>query len=60
MLDTLNIISALLGFYNVWLNRKQIDNNSIMKELDKQDRVYLDKIIEILEEMKGETNDNKQ
>ena len=59
LLDFINIISALLGFYNLWLNIQQADNNTIMKELDKQDKQYLDKIINLLEEIKGGTNDNK-
>ena len=53
MLDTLNVFSIWLGVYNSFLNRKQIDNNSIMKELNKQDKVYFAKIIEMLEEIKG-------
>lgn len=59
LMDLLNIISAVVGFYNVWLNMEQIDNNTIMKELDKQDNEYFDKIIKMLEEIKGVSNDNK-
>jgi hypothetical protein len=59
LMDLLNIISAVLGFYNVWLNMEQIDNNTIMKALDKQDNEYFDKIIKMLEEIKGVSNDNK-
>lgn len=35
MLDALNFISIALGFYNSYLNIQQIDNNSIMAELNK-------------------------
>lgn len=41
MLDALNLISIALGFYNSYLNIQQIDNNSIMAELNKQDKIYL-------------------
>ena len=53
MIDTLNIFGIWLGIYNSFLNRKQIDNNTIMKELNKQDKIYFAKIIEMLEEIKG-------
>jgi hypothetical protein len=53
MIDTLNIFAIWLGIYNSFLNRKQIDNNTIMKELNKQDKIYFAKIIEMLEEIKG-------
>lgn len=58
-LDFLNIVSIAFGFYNAYLNRQQIDNNAIMKELDKQDKEYFEKILSILEEIKGEKNDDK-
>lgn len=31
-LDFLNLIAIVLGFYNTYLNRQQIDNNTIMAE----------------------------
>ena len=58
-LDFLNLLAIGLGFYNTLLNRKQIDNNAIMAELDKQDRVYFEKILKILEELKGVKNDDE-
>ncbi len=58
-LDFLNLLAIGLGVYNTLLNRKQIDNNAIMAELDKQDRVYFTKILKILEEIKGVKNDDE-
>lgn len=58
-LDFLNVIAIFVGFYNLYLNRQQIDNNTIMKELDKQDTVYFERIIKLLEEIKERYNDNK-
>lgn len=58
-LDTLNIISFCIGLYNLHLNQKQIDNNSIMEELQKQDNFYFEKIIKQLDELKENKNDNK-
>lgn len=59
MLDALNFISIALGFYNLYLNIQQIDNNSIMAELNKQDKIYFEKIIKLLEEIKGVKNDDE-
>lgn len=59
LLDFLSIVSMVFGFYNAYLNRQQIDNNTIMKELDKQDKEYFEKIIDILNEIKGEQHDDK-
>ena len=59
MLDALNFISIALGFYNSYLNIQQIDNNSIMAELNKQDKIYFEKIIKLLEEIKGVKNDDE-
>lgn len=59
MLDALNFISIALGFYNSYLNIQQIDNNSIMAELNKQDKKYFEKIIKLLEEIKGVKNDDE-
>lgn len=59
MLDALNLISIALGFYNSYLNIQQIDNNSIMAELNKQDKKYFEKIIKLLEEIKGVKNDDE-
>lgn len=57
-LDFLNVIAVVIGFYNTYLNQQQIGNNEIMAELDKQDKIYFDKIINLLEEIKGGKNDN--
>lgn len=59
MLDALNFIFIALGFYNSYLNIQQIDNNSIMAELNKQDKIYFEKIIKLLEEIKGVKNDDE-
>lgn len=58
-LDFLNVVSIVTGFYNLYINRQQIDNNTIMKELNKQDTIYFEKIIKLLEEIKERYNDNK-
>lgn len=58
LLDFLNVISVVIGFYNSYLNQQQIGNNDIMAELNKQDKVYFEKIIKLLEELKGEKNDS--
>lgn len=50
-LDILNILGVGLGFYNSYLNQKQIDNNTIVDELHKQNNDYLDKTIEKLDEL---------
>lgn len=50
-LDILNILGVGLGFYNSYLNQKQIDNNTIVDELHKQNNEYLDKTIEKLDEL---------
>lgn len=52
-LDFINIISFVIGIYNLYLNQQQIDNNDIMKELEKQDNVYFEKILSLLNN-KGE------
>jgi hypothetical protein len=57
LIDFLNVISVVLGFYNSYLNQQQSNNNDIMAELDKQDKVYFKTIIKLLEELKGERND---
>lgn len=59
MLDFLNIVSIGFGFYNSFLNQKQIDNNTIMKELNRQDKIYFERIIKLLEEIKGAKNDDE-
>lgn len=59
LLDFLNVIGVALGFYNTLLSKQQISNNQIMSELEKQDKLYFEKIISMLEEMKGIKNDNK-
>lgn len=58
LLDFLNVISVVLGFYNSYLNQQQIGNNDIMAELDKQDKIYFEKIIKLLEDIKGGNNDD--
>ena len=58
-LDFLNVVAIVLGFYNTILNRKQIDNNAIMQELQKQDDVYFKQIISLLKELKGAKNGNE-
>ena len=58
-LDFLNVVAIVTGFYNLYLNRQQIDNNTIMKELNKQDTIYFERIIKLLEEIKERYNDNK-
>lgn len=55
-LDFLNVIAIALGVYNTFLNRQQIDNNTIMKELEKQDDIYFKQIISLLNELKGVKN----
>lgn len=57
MLDFFNIISIGFGIYNTLLNTKQIDNNTIMQELNRQDKIYFEQIIKMLEEIKGEKNE---
>lgn len=59
MLDFLNLVSIGVGFYNTFLNRKQISNTQIMDELRKQDNVYFKEIISLLKEIKGEKNDDE-
>ena len=58
-LDFLNVVAIALGIYNTFLNRKQIDNNTIMQELQKQDDVYFEHIISLLNELKGVKNGNE-
>ena len=60
LLDFLNVISVVIGFYNTFLNRQQIDNNAIMNELNKQDNIYFKQIISLLNEIKGDRNGNEQ
>ena len=55
-LDFLNVVAIALGIYNTFLNRKQIDNNTIMQELQRQDDVYFERIISLLNELKGVRN----
>jgi hypothetical protein len=58
-LDIISSVGTLLGFYNSFLNRKQIDNNDIMNALNKQDTIYFKQIIKMLKEIKGEKNDDE-
>lgn len=50
-IDILNIAGVGLGFYNSYLNQKQIDNNTIVDELHRQNNQYLEKTIEKLDEV---------
>lgn len=59
VLDLLNLVSIGLGFYNTFLNKKQISNAEIMSELQKQDDIYFKKIISLLYELKGVNNDEQ-
>lgn len=58
LLDFLNVISVVIGFYNSYLNQQQIGNNDIMAELDKQDKIYFEKIIKLLEDIRRDYNDD--
>lgn len=59
ILDALNLISIGIGFYNTFLNKQQISNSEIMSELRKQDNDYFEKIISLLNEIKGVKNDEQ-
>lgn len=46
ILDMLTIFSVLLQLMDLNHNSKDLSNNELMKELQRQDREYLEKIIE--------------
>lgn len=45
-LDVLTVFSVVLKTLGYYQDQKQASNNDILRELQKQDRTYLDKIIE--------------
>lgn len=57
-LDIINIISFSITLYNLYLNKEQAYMDDILQELHKQNKDYLEKIIQLLNN-KGENNDNK-
>lgn len=46
-----NLLLGLLQVYDLFLNLNQVSNDTILKELQNQDKVYLKKIIEQNEEI---------
>lgn len=50
-LDILNGFAIILGCLNYDINSKTVSNNELMKEIKKQDREYLEKIITQNEEI---------
>ncbi len=50
-LDALALFSDILQVYNTYLNIKQTSTDTILKELQSQDRDYLTKIIEKQDEI---------
>ena len=46
-----NLLLGLLQVYDLFLNLNQVSNNTILKELQNQDKIYLEKIIEQNEEI---------
>lgn len=41
-----NLLLGLLQVYDLFLNLNQVSNDIILKELQNQDKIYLEKIIE--------------
>lgn len=41
-----NLLLGLLQVYDLFLNLNQVSNDAILKELQNQDKIYLEKIIE--------------
>ena len=41
-----NLLLGLLQVYDLFLNLNQVSNDTILKELQNQDKIYLEKIIE--------------
>ena len=50
-LDALALFSDILQVYNTYLNIKQTSTDTILKELQSQDRDYLTKIVEKQDEI---------
>lgn len=50
--ENLDLLSDVLQIYNTHLLLKDATNNEIMKELQKQDEVYFEKILKELKEIK--------
>lgn len=46
-----NLLLGLLQVYDLFLNLNQVSNDTILKELQNQDKIYLEKIIEQNEEI---------
>lgn len=46
-----NLLLGLLQVYDLFLNLNQVSNDTILKELKNQDKIYLEKIIEQNEEI---------
>lgn len=40
-----NLLLGLLQVYDLFLNLNQVSNDTILKELQNQDKIYLEKII---------------
>ena len=50
--ENLDLLSDVLQIYNTHLLLKDATNNQIMKELQKQDEVYFERILKELEDIK--------
>lgn len=46
-----NLLLGSLQVYDLFLNLNQVSNDTILKELQNQDKIYLEKIIEQNEEI---------
>lgn len=46
-----NLLLGLLQVYDLFLNLNQVSNDTILKGLQNQDKIYLEKIIEQNEEI---------
>lgn len=46
-----NLLLGLLQVYDLFLNLNQVSNDTILKELQNQDKIYLEKIISQNEEI---------
>ena len=46
-----NLLLGLLQVYDLFLNLNQVSNDTILKELQNQDKIYLEKIMEQNEEI---------
>ena len=45
-INVYNLLLGLLQVYDLFLNLNQVSNDTILKELQNQDKIYLEKIIE--------------